>query len=113
MSASGTRKDEQALAKARVEKLAANLIARRNCYITAAILLIALSVGIAFTGLWMVALASCVLGLIFLSQYFDANGSLHEVRRRPTKTIVPDFSVLRRTEGESRPQKAGGQPNAE
>ena len=82
------------LIKKRNQELKDNLTAKRIWYISLAVLSILLSAVIALTGFWMVALAAFVLGMIFLSQYFDANGHLHEVRLRSTRTLVPDFSVL-------------------
>jgi hypothetical protein len=92
---------EEKLAAEQNKKLQDSLVTRRACYVLLAALFILLSVGIGFTRFWMIALSSLVLGLICLSQYLDANGHLHEVRRRSTKTLVRDFSVLRRTEHES------------
>lgn len=92
---------EEDLAKKRNRELKDSLIAKRTWYISLAGLSVLLSGGIALTEFWMVALAAFVLGMIFLSQYFDANGHLHEVQRRSTRTLVPDFSVLRRPDGET------------
>lgn len=86
---------EEDLAKKRNRELKDSLIAKRTWYISLAGLSVLLSGGIALTEFWMVALAAFVLGMIFLSQYFDANGHLHEVRLRSTRTLVRDFSVLR------------------
>ena len=101
MSDSIASKTEENLAKERNQQLEDSLIAKRTRFIWLAVLLILLAGGITFTGFWMIALALFILGLIFLSQYFDANGHLHEVQRRSTRTLVPDFSVLRRPDGET------------
>lgn len=101
MSDSVAQQTEERLAKERNKKLEESLITKRKRYISLAVLLGLLSAVIALTGLWMMALISIVVGLIFLSQYFDANGHLHEVQRRSTKTLVPDFSVLRRPADEN------------
>jgi Flp pilus assembly protein TadB len=100
-----TKTTEERLAAERNDQSAKGLTAKRTRYLALAVALLLLSGGIASVGLWMIALISFVLGLIFLSQYFDANGHLHEVQRRSTKTLVRDFSVLRRPEGGS-PTKA-------
>lgn len=101
MAESVSQETEAHLAKERNKNLADSLIGERTRYISLAVLLIVLSAIIAVIGLWMIALASLVLGLIFLLQYFDANGHLHEVQRRSSTTLVRDFSVLRRADGES------------
>jgi len=99
MTNSATQTTEERLAKQRNNNLEESLIAKRTRYISLAVLFIVLAVGITVAGFRMIALAALVLGLICLSQYFDANGNLHEVRRRSTRTLVRDFSVLRRLEG--------------
>ena len=85
-------------------ELQASLIAKRTWYGCGAGLLIVLSGIIATTGLWMLALISFAGGLICVSQCADAHGSLHEVRQRSTKTLVPDFSVLRRPDSGFSPE---------
>ena len=94
-------KVEADLAKAQSTKLQADLVARRSRCLWLAIALTLTSALIALFGYWMTALIVLVLGLISLSQYFDANGNLHEVRRRPTKTLVRDFSVLQKAESKA------------
>lgn len=101
MSDSIPQKTEEDFAKERNQQLKNGLFAKRTRCIWLAILLIGLAGSVASTGFWLVALALFVLGLIFLSQYFDANGHLHEVERRSTRTLVRDFSVLRRSDGET------------
>ena len=101
MSDAGAKTIEGNLAAERIEKLQESLITKRTWYISLAVASILASGGIAFTEFWMIAFVSFVLGLIFLSQYFDANGSLHEVKKRSTRTLSPDFSVLRRSKSES------------
>jgi Flp pilus assembly protein TadB len=99
---------EEELAVLQNKNLQDSLIAERTRYIALTVVFVLLAIGIVFTGFWMVALASFVLGLIFLSQYFDANGHLHEVQRRSTKSLVRDFSVLQRADRDSsnKPQSA-------
>jgi hypothetical protein len=41
------------------------------------------------------------IALIFLLRYFDVNGQLHEIRRRPTKTLFSRVWV-RHSQGSSR-----------
>lgn len=100
MPESATKKTEEELAKELRKKLEDRLVAERTRYIILTVLLIASACAVAVTGFWMIALSALVLGLICLSQYSDANGSLQEVRRRSTRTLVPDFSVLRRPESQ-------------
>ena len=99
MPNSATQQTEERLAKERNKNLEDGLIAKRRRYIALAVLFVVSACGIAVTGFWMIALSALVLGLICLLQYFDANGNLHEVRRRSTRTLVPDFSVLRQPQG--------------
>ncbi len=104
---------EEDLAKDQKKNLEDSLVKNRTLYISLAVLFILCAGVIAVSGLWMIALIALLLGLIFLSQYFDANGNLHEVRRRSTRTLVRDFSVLRRppittpANSESAPHEAG------
>jgi hypothetical protein len=70
--------------------------------------------GAALVGLLGFAVASfclVVVALIFLLRYFDANGHLHEVRRRSKKSLVPPLSALER-EGRSA-SSSQGQPLAQ
>lgn len=101
---------EEELAAEQNKKLQGSLITSRTRYILLTMVFVLISGGIAFAGFWMIALAFLVLGLICFSQYFDANGHLHEVQRRSTKTLVRDFSVLRRVEHES-PNKPQSTPH--
>ncbi|TWT96622.1 hypothetical protein Pla108_23910 [Botrimarina colliarenosi] len=39
-------------------------------------------------------LLTILVGLIFVALYLDANGVVHEVRKRPAKRLTTDFSVL-------------------
>lgn len=92
---------EEELAVQQNKNLQDTLIAKRTRYVTLTVVFVLLAIGIAFTEFWMIALTSLVLGLLFLSQYFDANGHLHEVQRRSTKSLVRDFSVLQRGDRDS------------
>ena len=81
-----------------------SLILSRTRYLALTVMFIVAACGIAATGFWTFALIAFVLALICLSQYFDANGNLHEVRRRSTRTLVRDFSVLRPAGGKTSPE---------
>jgi Flp pilus assembly protein TadB len=101
MSSPATGDLEASLAKQRNECLQRELTAKRTRYVCLVGLFTMLAGVIGVLGLWMLALILIVVGLIFLLHYFDANGHLHEVQRRSTKRLVPDFSVLRRPEGDT------------
>ncbi len=104
MPDSSAPQTEEYLARERNKNLEDGLIAKRTRYISLAVLSIVSSCGAGVAGFWMIALVALVLGLICLSQYFDSNGNLHEVRRRSTRTLVRDFSVLRRPESNTSSQ---------
>lgn len=91
---------EERLATELNKNLQDELIASGTWYACLAGLLMVLGGAASVAGLTMIALCAFILGLIFLSQYFDAKGHLREVQRRSTKTLVSDFSVLRRPSGE-------------
>jgi len=90
---------EQDLARELNLKLQRSLTTKRSRYAALMIILFAAAIAACIAGLWMLGLILTTAALICLLQYFDANGSLHEVRRRSTRLLVPDFSVLRRTDG--------------
>ena len=98
------RQTEARLAGELNKNLEESLTLSRTRYIALTGLLIVAACGIAVTGFWTVALIAFVLGMISLSQFFDANGNLQEVRRRSTRTLVRDFSVLRPADGETSPK---------
>lgn len=110
MTDSVKRETEARLAKQHNQKLQDRLMDERKRYFLFAVSLFLFACGIAVVGLPMVALIAIVLGLICLLQYLDANGSLHEVQRRSTRTLMPDFSVLRQSERNTPSQK---QPTAQ
>lgn len=83
---------EEQLATEQSTTLQSQLIASRRKYLWLGVVFAVASVGIAFSGFWMIALCSLMLTAIFISQYFDANSHLHEVQRRSTKNLIPDFS---------------------
>lgn len=99
---------EQELAGKRNENLQAELVLSRKKRI--AVFVISAIVGALFAvvGLWMCALCAFMLAAIFLSLYFDANGHLHEVRRRSKHSLVPDFSRIRSSSVESKPSTTIG-----
>lgn len=104
MSENAAKAKEARLAAERNEQLAEQMAAKRAWCAVGAAALIVLAAGAAFIGLGMIALSLFGLGLILLLQSMDAHGNLHEVRRRSTKTLVPDFSVLRRPDEKSSTQ---------
>ena len=79
---------EQELAGQQNAKLQAGLDSSRKQRI--AVFIISAIAGLAFAvvGFWMFALCAFIVAAIFLSLYFDANGHLHEVRRRPNKSLL-------------------------
>ncbi|MCG8450721.1 MAG: hypothetical protein MI725_14220 [Pirellulales bacterium] len=101
MSQASQNTNEKELAIEQNKKQQGRLIASRTWNMSLSVLFLLLFGAIAYTGFWMFALIALILGLIFLSQYFDANGHLHEVQRRSTKTLVRDFSVLKREESQA------------
>ena len=101
MSQASQNTNEKELAIEQNKKQQGRLIASRTWNMSLSVLFLLLFGVIAYTGFWMIALIALILGLIFLSQYFDANGHLHEVQRRSTKTLVRDFSVLKREESQA------------
>lgn len=79
MSKSTEKTIEKDLAEEQNRELQEHLIAKRTRHASFSILFVLLSGGAAFAGFWMIALASIVLGLVFLSEFFDASGHSHEV----------------------------------
>lgn len=95
---------EEYLARELNQKLQRSLVAKRSRYAALAIMLFAASIAVCFVGLWMLVLMLTTAALICLSQYFDANGSLHEVQRRSTRRLSPNLSVLQRADGNAAAQ---------
>ncbi|MCG8587001.1 MAG: hypothetical protein MI757_20030 [Pirellulales bacterium] len=86
---------EQRLAEKHNQEIERGMVAQRTRYVVLVAFFFVAGFGFVLAGYWMLGLLGFVSGLIFLSQYFDVNGNIHEVRRRSTKTLVPNFSVLR------------------
>ena len=84
------------LARQRRENLCAALVKKRAISIGLAIIVGALGALAWASGLHMVGFCLVTVALIFLVRYFDANGHLHEVRRRSSKRLAPDSSLLGR-----------------
>jgi len=101
MSNAAIRETEERLAIELNKELQASLKARRTWHGALAMAFILLAAIVAMMAQWMMTLIAIALGLIFALHCLDANGDLHEVRRRSTKTLVTDFSVLRRPSGDS------------
>lgn len=92
---------EQELARQQNAKLQTELDSSRKKRIAIFIVSTIVSVAFAIVGFWMFALCAFIVAAIFLSLYFDANGHLHEVRRRSNKSLVPDFSRIGPSSGPS------------
>jgi uncharacterized membrane protein YhiD involved in acid resistance len=88
-----TSKEEE-LAKERIEMLEQELIRKRSV----SLWLMAGFGVLCSIGLWfempMLTITLFVLSLLLLLRYFDANGHLHEVRRRSKKTLFTRLSVI-------------------
>ncbi len=99
---------EQELAGQQNAKLQGGLDLSRKKRI--AVFIISAIVGLAFAvvGFWMFALYAFIVAAIFLSLYFEANGHLHEVRRRSNKSLVPDFSKFGSSSDKSEPSTTVG-----
>ena len=85
---------EQELAGQQNASLQLGLISSRKKWIALCAIFSVVGLAFSMAGFWMFALCAFMLGAIFLSSYFDANGHLHEVRRRSKKSLVPDFSTF-------------------
>lgn len=108
MMAEHASRSEADLASERHESLQRGLKSKR---LSSILLMGALFLGAAiagFFGLAMAAFCLVVVGLIFLVRYFDANGHLHEVRRRSRTSLAPHLSVLKREDQSSSADQ--GQP---
>ena len=104
MSDTAAGAKEENLARELNQKLQRSLIAKRARFASLASIVFAAAITACLFGLWMLGLILTIAALICLLQYFDANGSLHEVQRRSTRRLAPDFSVLQRTDGNAATQ---------
>lgn len=86
---------EEQLAGEQNQALQARLFTSRRKYVTLTVLFLAAGIPFAATGFWMIALSALIAAGICVSQYIDANSQLHEIRRRPTRSLIPNFSMLR------------------
>ena len=106
-------RSEEELAKRRNDYQQSVLIRRRWRSVGAtAVFAVAAVCGCAFRFDFVFFACAALAGLSLLS-YFDANGHLREVRRRSTKVLVPDFSLLEKTPdtpAESQPSAPGTVP---
>ena len=85
---------EAELARQRNERLRHALAQKRSRSIALAVVSALIAALAWIAGFEMVAFCLAIVFLIFLLRYFDANGHLHEVRRRSDKSLVPNFSLL-------------------
>lgn len=107
VSGSTKKKDEAELARHRNQRLQDALASKRSWSIALAAIL-AVIAAVAWTaGSGMAAFCLLVVSLILLLRYFDANSHLHEVRRRSSRSLVPNFSLL---EAENRGAGSGQAP---
>lgn len=90
-------KREMELAQEQINELKCEFRRRRTDSIILFGIFLAISVLLAFpTRLPMMAFCALVVSIIFLLRYFDANGQLHDVGLRSTKTLYPRLSLLER-----------------
>ena len=95
---------EEELATEANQQMASRLILKRNGYFLGTLAAIGLSGVTAYSGQWMLMFCFVVIGLICLSQCWDAQGHLQEVRSRSNRTLYPRFSILRRADPNSTKQ---------
>ena len=100
------KKDEAELALERNENLQRALARKRLMSIGLTVIFAGIAALALAVDLGMTAFCFIVVSLIFLLRYFDAHGHLHEVRRRSTKSLVMDFSVLKGTQRTGEPKQS-------
>jgi hypothetical protein len=88
---------EMQLAQEQSDELKSEFRRRRTVNIALFAAFLALAVLLAFPiRLPMMAFCSMLVSGVFLMLYFDANGQLHDVALRSTKTLYPRISILDR-----------------
>ena len=102
---------EAKLASERNNRLQRRLLRKRTASVLLCVGCSATAVATGVFGFAMLAFCAIVVAIICLIQYFDANGHLHEVRRRSKKTLVPRLSLLAQKDRRETP--AQGQPLAQ
>lgn len=103
-----TQRSEEQLAQKRNEyQQFVFLRRRRRSIFTFFVSIVAASIGWwqSFEFIFFCATATALLAVLF---YYDANGHIHELRRRSKKALVPDFSLLDR---EVQDDQAAPQPS--
>ncbi len=101
-------KREIELAQEQIDELKLEFRRKRTISIILAGLFLVLSVILATAiRLPMMAFCAFVVFVILLLRYFDANGQLHDIGLRSTKTLSPRLSILERKSTISRSTDSG------
>ena len=88
---------EMELAQQQIDELKREFQRRRKVNITLFAAFLSLAVLLVFPiRLPMMAFCALLISGVFLMLYFDANGQLHDVGLRSTKTLYPRLSILDR-----------------
>jgi hypothetical protein len=88
-------KREMELAQARIEELKNEFRQKRARCVATAISLVVAAAVLFLLKLPMLAFCALMIAFISLLLYFDANGQLHIIGLRSTKTLYPRMSILK------------------